>query len=363
MNNNKLYICYSSSDYYARETGISLLGFLDNNPDYEPEEIFILDYGILPPNKNRLNQIVEAYDKRIVYLPAQSILMKIQEDYNLSDFRGSLATYSRAFIDKIMPGYVERLLYIDSDTVVVGSVSELKDFDMGDAVMAGCVSELFTEQLTKGIFKLYSGNSWYITCGIVLFDLNNWRRLNCFEKITAILKIKKRFPCADQTLINNALPQSSLKRFPRKFNYSFHTYHPKQEPFWMSIGGVNTNNEINEAIENPVIVHYPGSPVNRPWYEGCQSRRANEYYRYKSQSPWRNDNLYSLNEYKNTLKGFSKNFAYFIHQQEINRSSYFFVRSLILLKNSIGRISRKILNRTLPSEGKELCDSPIAART
>lgn len=359
MNNPKLYICYASSDYYARETGVSLLGFLDNNPDYEPEEIFILDYGILPQNKEKLDGIASAKGKRINYLPAKAILEKIQEKCNLSNFRGSLATYSRAFIDKIMPEYVDRLLYIDSDTVVVGSVSELENFDMDNSVMAGCVAELFSDEIHRGHIKLYTGNSWYINCGIVLFDLSNWRKFNCFERISDVLKIKKRYPCADQTLINNALPQAMLKRMPRKFNYTFHTYHPKQEPFWMSIGGVNNKNEINEAIDKPVIIHYPGSPVNRPWYEGCLSRRANDYYRYKSQSPWKDDKLYSLDEYKNSLEGFSRKFGYFIHQQEIHRSSYGLVRNLTLIRNAMGRFIRKILNQTLPSEGKENCDKTM----
>ena len=37
-----LYLCYSINDFYAREAGISMLSFLDNNPDYEPEEVHFL---------------------------------------------------------------------------------------------------------------------------------------------------------------------------------------------------------------------------------------------------------------------------------------------------------------------------------
>lgn len=360
MNRKSLYVCYASSDYYARETGISLLGFLDNNPDYEPEELFILDYGILPHNKEKLNSIVSNYGKRIEYIQAKQILEKIQEDFILDNFRGSLATYSRAFIDKIIPEYVEKLLYIDSDTVVVGSVSDLKNFNMGDAVMAGCISEGFTNRIRTGDITLYSGNKIYITCGIVLFNLSNWRKNDCFHMISTVLRKKKRYPCADQTLINNAIPEDLLKRIPRKYNYIFHIYNQKQEPFWMGISGTNTKEEIKEAIDNPIIIHFLGSPVNRPWYDDCTSRRADDYYKYKQISPWSSDALYSLKEYKASLKGYHQKIGYWIHQQEIHRASFTLVQAISKTRNTIGKVIKKITKaKPLPSEGIEDYDKMI----
>ena len=38
-----LYLCYSINDLSAMPAGISLMSFLENNPDYEPEELFFLD--------------------------------------------------------------------------------------------------------------------------------------------------------------------------------------------------------------------------------------------------------------------------------------------------------------------------------
>lgn len=360
MNHKLLYACYASSDYYARETGISMLGFLDNNPNYEADVIFILDYGILPPNKEKLNGIASRYQKHIEYLPAKTILEGIQKELNLENFRGSLATYSRAFIDKIIPDYVERLLYIDSDTVVVGSVDELKSFDMGDAVMAGSVAELFTESMRKGNFKLYTNNQIYITCGIVLFDLYNWRNSGCYQMIERILRVKKRFPCADQTLINNAIPQELLKRLPRKYNYTTHTYNVHQEPKWLAIGNINSAQEIRDAIERPVIIHYPGSPVNRPWYDESESRRNDDYYKYKKLSPWKDDPFYSIKDYKSSLRGFHQKFGYWIHQQEIHRRSFAFVRGFIKSRDAISNCIRFIFHRQpLPSEGMEKIDNRL----
>ena len=58
--------------------------------------------------------IVCAY--MLFYLFVTRKLNTIKERLGIASFRSSLATYSRAFIDQIIPDNVCRLLYIDSDT-------------------------------------------------------------------------------------------------------------------------------------------------------------------------------------------------------------------------------------------------------
>ena len=53
-----LYVCYSINDFSVMEAGISMLSFLMNNPGYEPEELFFIDYGIAPAHKDVLNGIL-----------------------------------------------------------------------------------------------------------------------------------------------------------------------------------------------------------------------------------------------------------------------------------------------------------------
>lgn len=353
MENVLMYACYASSDYYARETGISMIGFFENNPDYDPEEFFILDYGILPPNKEKLNDIAKKYGKYITYLPAKTILEDIQQKLNLRNFRGSLATYSRAFIDKIMPDYVDRLLYIDSDTVVVGSVSELKNFSMGDACMAGIVSEGFSTQMKNGDFTLYSGNNAYYGCGIVLFDIGNWRLHNCYEKIANMLTIKKNYPCADQTLINNALPETYFCRLPRKYNYNTHTLSEAMELKKLKIGGWYDEEEILDSIHNTVVVHYAGYPIYRPWYEGCISRRKDDYFKYKALSPWKNDPLCPIENVQNA-KGLRKVFNSFVKKTETTSKYTFLLNIFKILRIIIGKPLRGLgIIPKLPNEGIE----------
>lgn len=349
--NKNIYACYATSEFYARETGISMIGFFENNPDYAPEVLFILDYGIHSESIELLKGIANQYGKRVVFLPAKQILEKIQKELNLKDFRGSLATYSRAFIDRIVPEYVDLLFYIDSDTVVTGSIAELNQFDMSQECMAGVYSPTYTRQILNKKLTLYSSNTHYYGCGIVLFNLNNWRSYNCYDKIIKMLSQKKDLPCADQTLINNSLEESYFKKLPLKYNYTTHIFSEKYERVLLKRAQVYTMQEIHDAIRCPVVVHYPGRSIDRPWFKSCTSRKKDDYFKYKALSPWRDDEL-NNNDIK--FNGFRSIFSDFVHVLETNSSLYFLLEIINTCRSILGPILRyfKIFPR-LPIEGVE----------
>ncbi|MBO4563955.1 MAG: hypothetical protein J5720_00810 [Bacteroidaceae bacterium] len=288
-----LYLCYSINDFYAREAGISMLSFLDNNPDYEPDEVFFIDYGIVPANKERLNSIAARYGKRVTYLNGKPVTAAMKRQFpNYSAWKGSMAACIKPFFDKIMPEYVERLLYLDADTIVAGSVEELQHIDMGDAVVAGTISNSEGHRLLTNQYQLYSGNKIYMGSGVLLFDLKNWRRENCYQRVVDVLGKKKRFRLPDQMLINNAIPERLMKVLPQKYNYVTHSFHPWQEYQMMMEYDIYTAEECREAIDHPVIIHYlTGWMLARPWHKGCRSHRKEEYYHYKALSPWKDTPL------------------------------------------------------------------------
>ncbi len=341
----KMYVCYASSDFYSRETGISLLGFLDNNPEYEPDEVIILDYGILDHNKEKLNGIAAKYGKTIEYVDAKTIMGKVQEDLKLQNFRGSLATYSRAFIDKLMPEYVERLFYIDSDTVVVGSASDLTGFDMGDACMAAVVGTGFYTDIKQHAdeLQLLTGNKCYYTCGVVLFDIENWKKINAYDLMARTLEEKSDYPYADQTLINNTIPEIYLKKLPLQYNYTTHVYSEVIEPEMAMRGNWYTEEEVQYAIQHPVVIHYPGNPINRPWYDVCYSHRKDDYLKYKKLSPWANDPLFSYEEYyKKNVTSLSGKFNNWVHKQEMIAPSKAAIDRVYRLRSFVWKLKAMI---------------------
>ena len=324
MSDPKLYICYSINDFYAREAGISMIGMLENNPDYEPDEIFFMDYGIHPRNRERLEAIAAGYGKRITYLDAKPVTDRIRQAFpDLRGWRGSMAPNAKAFVEQIVPDYVERLLFIDADTVVAGSLAGLQHLDMGGAAMAVVPVNLGSDMIRKKKIQLLNGNRIYFNSGVLLFDLPAWRREGCPAMIIDTLKQKIDLGFPDQALLNNAIPERLIKTLPPKYNYITHYYHPKQERKWLRIANCYSEAEIEEAIHHPAIIHYLGGWVlARPWHEHCRSSHSAEYFRYKALSPWKDSPLFRPYEEVQPPKGFSQKFFFWCLKLSGERRSF-----------------------------------------
>ena len=288
-----LYLCYSINDFSIMEAGISLLSFLMNNPDYEPEEVFFVDYGIHPRNKERLGEITARYGKRITYLDGKSVTNEVKREFPyLGGWHGTMAPNAKPFMDKIVPGYVDRLLFVDADTLVTGSVGELQKLDMGGAALGAVPQGYDTAKIRCGWLKLCHGSDTYFNSGVLLYDLVVWRRENCHQMVRETLMQKRQFYSPDQTLLNNAMPARLLCRLPLKYNHLTHHIHPRQEPKYLASFGVYTKQEIDEAILHPVITHFTGGDHQaRPWHQGCWSYRKDVYLHYKALSPWKDTPL------------------------------------------------------------------------
>ncbi len=297
----QLDVCYASSDEYAIHTGISLLSLFENNPGLV-RRVYLLDYGIQEQNRQRLTKTCSDHGVECLFTPALDTLAQLGKANGLMSFRNSYATYSRAFLDQLLPEQVDRVLYIDSDTVITGSVESLLHFDMTDKVIAGVAScfrySLQTDEPRgkDSELDLLSGNKLYIQCGILLYCLDHWRKAGCFEMIQhACTKLEKmRF--ADQTLINNAIPERYFGMLPIGFNLTMHNYCDEFLVRQYRRGGWYSEDEIRQALAHPTLIHFNGGRLQRPWFAECVSRRKEVYYHYKALSPWRDVPLISVSK-------------------------------------------------------------------
>lgn len=291
---NKIGICYASSNEYAPYSGISLLSLLKNNSQYV-NNVYILSFGIKNENKTRLQSVVEAYKCNFIFIDAISILEPIFTLLNLDSFGGSYATYARAFISDLIPNDNGKILYVDSDTIVDGSIEELVQIDMDNPIkLYGAV--IGTNQYTKGNdeINLVNGNSIYYACGVMLFNMKEWRSYNCSNLICDYISSHgSTYRYADQTVINNVIQEKYVIALHPKYNYWGHIYRGSRFWYQMTLGDFWHKKIIEEAKISPVIIHYKGYIVH-PWRKNNVSSLSNRFQYYKSISPWKNVPEYSI---------------------------------------------------------------------
>lgn len=113
----------------------------------------------------------------------------------------------RLFADRV-PEISGRFLYLDADVLCRGGFSELKDFDMGNAEIAG-VPDRYGKWFFGNIFR-----HDYLNSGVLLMDMDNIRKSGLFEKCRRLCAEEKMF-MPDQTALNKLAVKLKL---PKKYN-------------------------------------------------------------------------------------------------------------------------------------------------
>ena len=142
---------------------------------------------------------------------------------------------------------IDKLLYLDSDTLICRDVSELFDTDLTDYVLGGVrdmapVNDKFHPQgiFVKKFSEKYLNNGPYINSGVLLLNLEKMRE---YENLLFETKIPLYYP--DQDLLNASFV-GKIKILPLKYNLAPGILVPR----------TFTPQEVNEAMfGGHVIIH------------------------------------------------------------------------------------------------------------
>jgi lipopolysaccharide biosynthesis glycosyltransferase len=177
-----------------------------------------------------------------------------------SDFsfaiRGTLdvSTYYRLKLPIQCPN-INRMIYIDSDTLVLKDLTKLYTLNFGKNYILGRLDLLSNELDSLGV---YINN--YINAGVLLMDLYNLRKYNYYHNFTEYLNKHNNYRYLnhhDQTLINYICHNKIGILKPR-----YHMWPFKNEK---EINNTNNRFRIKYNIKNfirdyynPYIMHFPG---------------------------------------------------------------------------------------------------------
>lgn len=317
-------ILYSSSDKYAKYTGISILSLYENNRNVTDISVSVISTDITEQNKRILEDITAEYGRKITFIDAIPVFANAREEYGLTDFRGSMNTFGRLFIDKWVPD-IERVIFIDSDTIVNGSLEELYAINMKDNIMGG-VYEIGV--YIKGVCvedpNLVDQCDPYINCGVILFNVKRWKELNGAELIKkGIKEYGKPFRIVDESILNYSFRDYCMK-IPLKYNLTTYAhcadYKDILRRYKKTI--MFSENEYKEAILNPIIIHYMGDYYLRPWFKKNVSKYCKEYFTYYYISPWKDTPLEDIPS--NISLPFKCYYAFLIFLKKHNMNELYF---------------------------------------
>ncbi|MBR6533532.1 MAG: glycosyltransferase family 8 protein [Clostridia bacterium] len=271
-------IVYSSDENYIQHLAVSIYSLLKNNEHVPNINIFILSNEIAEISKEKIRQIVTSkFNRTISFVDFDPYKQNLKLNM---EWEISLSSYARLFLCEMLPHNTEKVIYIDCDTVIMGSLLELWDMDMQNYSVAGVIDTVLPEfKKAIGLTEI----DFYINAGILLIDLNKWRNDNIQMKFMSFIAEKSgRVSHHDQGTINAVLHNDILPIHPKYNSMTpfFTTNYKNLLEIYNIKGEYYTETQIAEAKKNPIIIHYVPEFVGRVWEKGCIHPRKKFYKKY-----------------------------------------------------------------------------------
>ena len=271
-----IHIAFCCDNSYLPYCSAVIASIIDNN---KKEEIIfhILCSGCSEGNEklvtNWMSGLSDKYNVRFYHIDEGKFA-----DFSVEHAYVTIATYFRLALPDLFPD-VDKVLYLDCDVIVNGSLKELWETDIGDYAMAGVLDR------HCGSIRLYNRLGYplefgYVNAGVLLINLKKWREENLFKKA---LELARRIPNQlknhDQDILNTLFFD---KKLILDFKYNLLEYYLFVED-WLYMDR-KYYPQIIQACKNPVIIHFC-LPV-KPWHYECTNPFKSLYYKYRAMTPW-----------------------------------------------------------------------------
>lgn len=277
-------ILYLSDNNYAIYMGVSILSLLENNKHLHEINIYVIDDEIFQENKDILQKMVEAYNRRIIFLDMSEGINKLKR-LGAPLYRGSYTTYLKLFTFSLLPADVHRIFFIDSDTLVVGKLDELYNYDMqGNPVAAVLDNLCIFDKVHLG----YDRDCVWCNMGVMLVDVDKWKEMDCEQMVINQMQKRCAFVAVDQNLLNISL-HGHISVLPLKYNVTQHylaySYNDFMKCFPMK--HFYTKKDVEYALQNPIVHHFERFIGESPWHKDNITLMNDEFDYYLAKSPWK----------------------------------------------------------------------------
>jgi len=177
--------------------------------------------------------------------------------------------YYKIFFPLLVGEAIERILYLDTDTLVVNSLVELYDMDLRSYPVAAVKDT----HVGKEVYSELHEREDYFNSGVMLIDIKKWNLLNVSQEALKFLtNHPEKITYVDQDALNVVLENKCILI---SSNYNFTYTH---------VSTIGSGKELKQILSTLVIIHFT---MNRPWHFLCKNRFRGLYKFYLRKSPMR----------------------------------------------------------------------------
>jgi len=175
---------------------------------------------------------------------------------------------------------LDRVVYIDADTLVFDSVHRVWEFPMEGAPVAAVVN--VTEAARRDHLRSlgFDDPREYFNAGVLLLDLAMWRAEGAGDALADVARANPSLSWFDQDALNIVFAQRWRPLDPR-WNVMFSFW------LWADVAGELLGADaVASATGDPGIVHFEGPPVCKPWHYLCPHPLRDTHRAALARTPW-----------------------------------------------------------------------------
>ena len=290
MTDDRINIVLNTDSQYVVHCCTMLSSLFENNINSK-FNIHVISGGLTGPCISDIKNLVEEKYNQKLYL----YIIDSEELYYFPKYKNShiseAANY-RLFVDKILPPYIDKVLYLDCDLIVNNSLAPLWSIDISDCPIAA-VEDMWSGKDDNYIRLGYDKKYGYFNSGVLLVNLKWWRENNICNKFVEYLKCHDKLKFVDQDILNGMF-YNSRKLIPFKWNVQDGLLRRKPKVRKSSMP------KLQNQIICPAIIHYTGS--RKPWNYDCINPYKERYFKYLDMTKWKHTRPYMPVKFKLKLR-------------------------------------------------------------
>jgi lipopolysaccharide biosynthesis glycosyltransferase len=221
----------------------------------------VVDKNVETLDKNKIKDIVNRVSpsSTIHFVSAGNVF-----DSSKTGAWYTKSIYFRLLLPELLPE-IDKIIYLDTDLIVLHNLCELYNNDLGDNMLAACLDTINIRVLWYGYGYanciLPVKRRQYINSGVLIMNLKELRQNTLKEQWLKLSSEKLLQP--DQDILNHTC-EGKILFLPIKYNYNI-----QWERIWQAAihECLFSEEEYIAAKNNPTIYHYIGK--DKPWNSNC----------------------------------------------------------------------------------------------
>ena len=250
-------IFFACDDNFVKYTIVTLTSIIENASKDYLYNVHVLNTNITEEMKQEVYKL-QNENFSIEFNDVTSYLESISSRLPIRDYY-SKTTYFRLFIAEMFRDY-EKAIYIDSDTVVLGDISELYNYELGDNLVGACNEQAMVQVDEYGTYAeqcVGVDRNKFFNAGMILINCNKFREEKVLDQFINLLFEYNFVVTKDEDYLN-VICKDRVLFIPQVWN--------------MEVFG-----EIPYKDEEIKMLHY--IMVSKPWHF-ADCRYSNFFWKY-----------------------------------------------------------------------------------